>query len=112
MFIDEEASCAEDHAFDVYSLIPTGSGMFNYIGGLTTPSCSQVVRWNLMDRKVSITMKQWSALANVMLGYGGHVDDDDICQMEHTVASETGSTSRKVQPINGRTVSHRCNAVA
>jgi len=110
MYIDQ-GSCKVG-AFDVYSLIPEGSGYYNYMGGLTTPPCSQIVRWNLMDTKASLTLKQWSAVANLILGYGGHVDDEGNCIIEHSVASFTGSTSRDPQPINGRTVSHRCHAIA
>lgn len=109
---NEEGATCSDSAFDVYSLIPESSGYYNYMGGLTTPPCSQIVRWNLMDTKISVTLKQWANLANLILGYGGFVDSDGNCKLEHTVASETGSTSRFPQPINGRTVAHRCNAVA
>jgi len=110
MFTEDNPSC-DDAAFDAYSLIPEGSGYYNYMGGLTTPPCSQIVRWNLMDTKVSITLKQWSTMANLILGYGGYIDEDGECQTQYTVASKTGSTSREQQPLNERVVSHRCNAV-
>lgn len=111
MYTEEAPTCNEDAAFDVYGFIPEGSGYYNYMGGLTTPPCSQVVRWNLMDTKVSVTLKQWSTLANLILGYGGYVDTDGKCNTEYTVASKTGSTSREQQAINGRAVAHRCNAI-
>jgi len=110
LFTEENPTC-DDAAFDAYSLIPEGTGYYNYMGGLTTPPCSQIVRWNLMDTKVSITLKQWSTMANLILGYGGFVDEEGKCQTQYTVASKTGSTSREQQAINDRTVSHRCNAV-
>jgi carbonic anhydrase len=110
MFKEEAAAC-DDAAFDPYSLIPEGSGYYNYMGGLTTPPCSQVVRWNLMDTKISVTLKQWATIAQMILGYGGYVDDAGVCQTQYTVASKTGSTSRKQQAINERVVAHRCNVV-
>ena len=109
-YLDTNATCS-DSAFDVYSLIPEGSGYYNYMGGLTTPPCSQIVRWNLMDTKVEVTLMQWTKLANLILGYGGYVGEDGTCHLESTVASKTGSTGRAPQPINGRKLTHRCNAI-
>lgn len=108
---NEAAATCDDAAFDVYGLIPKGSGYYNYMGGLTTPPCSQIVRWNLMDTYLSISLKQWSTLAQLILGYGGFVDDQGQCKQQYTVASKTGSTSREPQDLNGRLVKHRCNAV-
>lgn len=110
-FVEPNVVC-KDSAFDIYSAIPQGSGYYNYMGSLTTPPCSQIVRWNLMDKKVSISLKQWAVLANLVLKYGGFIDGQGVCKYEETVASKTGSTSRLPQGINGRTVSHRCNAIA
>jgi len=108
-YLDSNTTCA-DGAFDAYSLIPEGTGYYHYMGGLTTPPCSQIVRWNLMDTTVKVTLLQWTKLANLILGFGGSVGDDGTCHLEHTVASKTGSTSRVPRPINGRALTHSCNA--
>jgi carbonic anhydrase len=108
--LETDATCG-DGLFDVYSLIPSGSGYYHYMGGLTTPPCSEIVRWNLMDTKVEVSLLQWTKLANAIINYGGYVNDDGTCAMEHTVASKTGSTSRETQAILGREVQHSCNAI-
>jgi len=108
MFTEEGAQCSAA-SFDAYSLIPADSGYYNYMGGLTTPPCSQIVRWNLIDKKVNISLKQWSTLAQLILGYGGVLDSSGQCKLEYSVASKTGSTSRERQALGGRTITHRCS---
>jgi carbonic anhydrase len=77
--------------------------MYHYDGGLTTPPCSEVVWWNLADKPVSITPKQYSQLAEQILEY----TSTETC--EHgTNAGPAGSTGRPVQPLNGRYVERIC----
>jgi carbonic anhydrase len=90
-------------AFSPYLLIPEGSTFYHYDGGLTTPPCSEVVWWNLADKAVSITPGQYSRLSEYVLGF----TDPSTCH-SGTNAGSAGSTSRPIQPLNGRTVERIC----
>jgi carbonic anhydrase len=89
---------------NVYEL-PTNKefGVFTYKGGLTTPGCNEMVNWNLLDAPMMISQSQMDRLNTVILC---HINADG-CHYA-TVADEEGSTSRPPQPLNGRTVLHRC----
>jgi hypothetical protein len=78
------------------------STFYNYMGGLTTPPCSEVVVWNLADTPVQISIAQYNEMSFLILGY---LDAD--CHIG-TAASPSGSTSRPVQPLNGREVKRIC----
>ena len=43
------------------SLLPESRGYFTYQGSLTTPPCSEVVRWLLLDTPVTLSAKQIAA---------------------------------------------------
>ncbi len=62
-------------------LLPDAAGYITYDGSLTTPPCSEGVRWNLLTESMSLSSDQLAALA------GDH-----------------GPTNRPVQPLSGRTV--------
>jgi carbonic anhydrase len=94
---------ASDGPFSPYMLIPQGSAYYHYDGGLTTPPCSEVVWWNLVDTPVSITPAQYQQLMDNILNY----TDLTTCE-PGTAAGPAGSTSRPPQPLNGRYVERIC----
>jgi len=75
---DESATHAE---FDPASLLPADRAYFAYAGSLTTPPCSEGVRWNVLRTPNQASPAQINALREAL-----------------------GSSSRHVQPINQRTV--------
>ena len=92
-------------AFNVYDFVPSSAGFYQYDGGLTEPPCSEVVWWNLADAPLYISIKQFNELINLTLGYV----DLNTC-LNGSIASPSGSTSRPVQPLNGRRVTRICPA--
>ncbi len=97
---------------NVYGL-PTNPdfGVFTYKGGLTTPPCTEIVNWNLLDAPMEISESQLERLKSLILCYVSQSKDEDgsLKSCGHgTVASNTGSTSRPPQPLLGRQVIHRC----
>ena len=79
---------------------------YHYDGGLTTPPCSEIVWWNFNADSMIISSDQYARLTYIILNT--HVEVDGECT-RYTVASEGGSTSRPVQPLNGRVVEKICN---
>lgn len=67
---------------DPRTLLPENLDYFGYPGSLTTPPCSEGVRWNLLKTPVTLTAEQ------IAVFEGTH-----------------GMTNRPVQPINQRSVS-------
>ena len=97
---------------NVYTLpTKTDFGVYTYKGGLTTPACTEIVNWNLLDEAMTISMSQMLRLQSLILCYVQQTKDDDgnVVSCNHaTVADENGSTSRPPQPLNGRRIIHRC----
>jgi carbonic anhydrase len=91
--------------FNPYALLPEGVTYYHYDGGLTTPPCSEVVWWNLADTPVKITPGQYWEMTSQILKYV----NPSTCQLG-TNAGPAGSTSRPVQPLNGRSVERVCPA--
>jgi len=89
---------------NVYAL-PTDPnfGVYTYKGGLTTPPCTEMVNWNLLDTPMIISDDQLNRLYHLILCYV----DPQTC-LYATIASIDGSTSRPLQPLKGRKVLHRC----
>ena len=99
-------------SLNVYEL-PTNPdfGVFTYKGGLTTPPCTEIVNWNLLDTPMEISESQLQRLNSLILCYvEQHKNEDESLAScgYGTVASTTGSTSRPPQPLLGRQVLHRC----
>lgn len=77
-----------------YALVGEGQRFFNYEGGLTNPPCTEFVNWNLSDEPLAISVQQYRNLVNIIRGY------KEDCKP--ATLAYNGSTSRPVQPLNGR----------
>merc|ERR1712127_49001 len=80
---------------------------YHYDGGLTTPPCSEIVWWNFNVESMLISVSQYGRLVDIILRTKTQPEGDTCDYI--TVASGAGSTSRPVQPLNGRTVDKICN---
>jgi carbonic anhydrase len=89
--------------YNPYLLVPPNFTTYFYSGSLTTPPCSEVVTWNVVDTPVSLSVREFTRIVHYILDYV----DPDTCK-RGTVASPAGSTGRPVQPLNGRTITHKC----
>lgn len=69
------------HEIDVRKLVPSDPALAQYDGSMTTPPCTEGVRWNVFLAPMTLSAEQIAA-------YTAVYDD----------------TSRPVQPLNGRTV--------
>jgi len=87
-----------------YKMLETSS-FYHYDGGLTTPGCDEIVWWNLAVKPMSISVKQFSILSDIILNT--KIEKDGECK-KITVASKSGSTSRPTQPLNGRIIQKIC----
>ncbi|MEZ5955920.1 MAG: carbonic anhydrase family protein [Hyphomonadaceae bacterium] len=72
---------AEHLSVNLMALLPPDRAYFAYAGSLTTPPCSEGVRWNVLRTPITASAEQIAALREAL-----------------------GSSSRHTQPINGRTV--------
>lgn len=89
---------------DVYKMPTTSKfGVYTYKGGLTTPPCTEVVNWNVLDTPMLISQNQMDRLYKLILCYV----DTETC-IHSSIASREGSTSRPPQPLMGRKITHRC----
>jgi len=72
------------------SLLPTNTHRFyRYSGGLTTPTCNEIVTWTVFDQPIPISEAQLEVFRSVKDDYGKSACDN----------------FRPTQPLNGRTVS-------
>ena len=83
--------------FNPYDFLNSSSCIMNYDGGLTTPSCDEIVEWNLATTPFSISSTQMSRMLTLI----------NDCPES---ISHSGSTSRPIQPLNGRTLNNICPA--
>ncbi|MEZ5995664.1 MAG: carbonic anhydrase family protein [Hyphomonadaceae bacterium] len=72
---------SEDLEVNLMALLPPDRAYFAYAGSLTTPPCSEGVRWNVMRTPITASAEQIAALREAL-----------------------GASSRHPQPINERTV--------
>lgn len=77
-------------------------GSYTYKGGLTTPPCTQIVNWNLMDDSIKLSDSQMQRLQKLIWCYV-----EPSCN-HATAADREGSTSRPPLPLAGREIIHRC----
>jgi hypothetical protein len=100
---EEQKNRKMSRSFNPYGLVPDGSSVYFYDGSLTTPPCTQVVWWNVIDKPVSISVREYLRLTNLILDYV----DPTTCE-GGTVAAPSGFTGRPVQLINDRKITHLC----
>ncbi|CAM1343622.1 carbonic anhydrase [Tenacibaculum amylolyticum] len=68
--------------YNASDLFPTNKSYYTYEGSLTTPPCSEIVEWFVMETPLKASQAQLDALADIM--------HDNF---------------RPIQPLNGRTIS-------
>ena len=68
-------------AYNAFDFLPSNRSYYTYEGSLTTPPCTEVVKWIVMKNKVEASEAQINAMVNIL-----------------------GANSRPVQPLNGRAV--------
>jgi Eukaryotic-type carbonic anhydrase len=90
--------------FNPYALVPDDSTFYFYSGSLTTPPCSEIVTWNVVDTAVRVSVREYMRLTNLVLDYVEPVN----CTFHASIAAPSGYTSRPVQLINGRSITHKC----
>ena len=84
--------------FNPYDFLDSSSScIMNYDGGLTTPTCDEIVEWNLATTPFSISELQMNRTLTLI----------NDCPES---ISHNGSTSRPIQPLNGRTLNNICPA--
>lgn len=74
-------SSASVNLASLAALLPSDTSYFTYPGSLTTPPCTEGLRWIVLETPVTLSAEQIAAFA-----------------------SDHGPTNRPVQPLNGRTV--------
>ncbi|CAB9498278.1 Carbonic anhydrase [Seminavis robusta] len=109
--VDQEAvkprsgsTVTPENPFNVYDLVPKEASMYYYSGGLTTPPCTEIVEWSVVDKPVEITVAQYNDLSSLILNYV----DPTTCDFATVADPNSGSTSRPTQPSNGRHVTRIC----
>lgn len=83
--------------FNPYEFLDSESCIMNYDGGLTTPTCDEIVEWNLATTPITISHQQMRRLLALI----------NDCPESVSFAD---STSRPIQPLNGRTINQICPA--
>ncbi len=76
---ETEAAVVKGVTFDPAKLLPTNLSVYRYEGSLTTPPCTEGVRWHVARQRVTASAAQIAALHSIM-----------------------GDNARPVQPIYGR----------
>lgn len=61
----EEAATIEGVTLDLASLVPAEAGFYTYQGSLTTPPCSEIVRWLVVDQTMTLTEAQIAAFESI-----------------------------------------------
>jgi carbonic anhydrase len=75
---------------NVLDLLPAGSLFYTYTGSLTTPPCTEGVRWMVMSTPMQVTssfIQQLHTITGQFPGYNGY-----------------SNNNRPLQPLNGRSV--------
>ena len=92
-----------EDSFNPYAFAPAEYTTYTYNGSLTTPPCSEIVFWNVVDTPVKLSVREYKRLVDLIIGY----TDPESCEPA-SIASAGGDTSRPVQPLNGRTITRHC----
>ena len=77
-----------------YSLWPT-IWYFSYHGSITSPPCSAIVHWRILDTPMLISRRQYKQLASLLKAFKNKACDDDM-----SLTSTKGENSRPLQVIN------------
>jgi len=72
-----------DLDYSASSLLPVSTNYFNYNGSLTTPPCSEIVEWIVMETPLEASQAQLDAFSSIL-----------------------HNNFRPVQPISGRDIGH------
>lgn len=89
--------------FNPYEVVPSNSSVYVYAGSLTTPPCTEIVTWNVVEQPISISVREYVAITILILNY----INPETC-VEASISSPSGYTSRPTQPLNGRIVTRKC----
>lgn len=76
---ESEAEVVKGVTFDPAKLLPANLAVYRYEGSLTTPPCTEGVRWHVARHRVSASAAQIAALHTIM-----------------------GDNARPIQPLHGR----------
>ena len=79
-----------------YDLWPT-IYHYRYRGSITSPPCSEIVSWRVLDEPLIISRRQYKTLARLL---NTHVNPE-TCQVENKLSS-TGENFRPLQELNQR----------
>ncbi|XP_067649665.1 carbonic anhydrase 7-like isoform X2 [Haliotis asinina] len=60
---------------DPRQLLPTGGKFYTYFGSLTTPSCSESVRWIVMQKPIITTQEKVAILRTLKVKDAAHLSD-------------------------------------
>mmetsp|Transcript_21318 Transcript_21318/g.32352 ORF Transcript_21318/g.32352 Transcript_21318/m.32352 type:complete len:408 (+) Transcript_21318:19-1242(+) len=98
---NRQSECGPRRRMFPYSLWPS-IWYFRYSGGLTTPPCSSIVNWRIIDAPMLISRKQFRQLAKLQASYR-----NDECDPE-PVLTPQGENFRPLQEGNSnrQPVSH------
>jgi len=78
--------------FPLGKLLPRYTEYYRYMGGLTTPTCDEVIVWTLFSRPLPISSSQMATLRSLMYNNEGEADGAMV------------DNYRLPQPLNGRVV--------
>ncbi|MCA6605589.1 MAG: carbonic anhydrase family protein, partial [Pseudanabaena sp. M007S1SP1A06QC] len=76
-----KTNTVSDHTINAVNLLPKGRAYYSYAGSLTTPPCSEDVKWHVLVEPMTVSEEQIETFTNMY-----PVD------------------ARPIQPINGRTI--------
>lgn len=83
----------EGESVNARSLLPRGTGYYRYAGSLTTPPCSEGVRWFVLSRPVRVSEGAVERMRELVSRFPTH--------------NGYAENSRPVRPLNDRPVLHR-----
>jgi carbonic anhydrase len=78
---EEDIEVATSTSLDLNALLPANRNYYTYTGSLTTPPCSQGLKWIILKEKIAISLNQLN-----------------VFQERHDI------NARPIQPLNGRIV--------
>lgn len=98
---NRQSTCGPRRRMFPYSMWPS-IWYFRYSGGLTTPPCSSLVNWRILDAPMMISRRQFKQLAELQTSYR-----NDKCDQE-PVLTPQGENFRPLQSSNSnrQPVSH------